>query len=131
MPTSLVSTGVQFPDSTIQTTAAGAVTTAAVGTATAGLAAGAVGSYAFLSTAINFVAVTAGTNYAGSGLYYSALAVQANDSAGWATTGGAVNQQIANGGFRGSAVSGTWKALGTYTGAGIYYSKGLLFLRVA
>jgi hypothetical protein len=45
MPTSLVSTGVKFPDNSIQTTAGGAPTTAQVGTATAGLAGLAVGSY--------------------------------------------------------------------------------------
>lgn len=45
MATTLTSTGITFPDATTQTTAAGAVTTAAVLNATAGLTAGGVGTY--------------------------------------------------------------------------------------
>lgn len=90
---------------------------ALVGAANAGLAAGAVGSYAFLARGVT-AAITAGTTYAGSDLRYAALY-----SGSFGGTTGAVQMSSA-----GSYVTGTWMALGS-NGATNYPIA--VFLRVA
>jgi hypothetical protein len=95
-----------------------APTSAQVGTATAGLAAGEVGSYAFLSR-VTLAAITAGSTYAGSGLRYSAAltASLSSDTNANANTNG------------GATPSGTWQALGSGGSASRYPIT--LFLRIS
>jgi len=92
----LTSAGVTFGDATTQSTAA-VVNTTTVLSATAGATAGAVGTYAFLYRSTS---VTPGTTYAGSGLLWGAVALQAG--CGFIGTGA-------------TAQSGTWRCLGNST----------------
>ena len=75
--------------------------------APAGSTLGAIGSYAFLEGAA-LVSFTAGSSYAGSGLYYSSV-----------------------GGNTGAATSGTWRAMGTGTSPDPCTSVKTLFVRIA
>ena len=97
-------------------------TTAQVGTASAGFAVGDVGTYAFLTYTGGGggAAVSAGTNYTGSGLKFAGVGPSTGASSTSVTTG-----------TSGSATSGTWKAMGTTTPhSGSFYAL-TLFLRVA
>ena len=76
-----------------------APTTAEVGTATAGLAAGAVGSYAFLSDLTN-TTISAGTTRASSNLYYAGVGITP-----------AANTNAYSAGQSGQP-SGTWMVMG-------------------
>jgi hypothetical protein len=97
-----------------------APTSAQVGTATAGLAAGAVGSYAFLAQPdSNATALTAGTTYAGSGLRFFGIS-------GGNFTGGNAFFQAA-----GSTPAGTWQAMGTASKASFSAIGCTLFLRIS
>lgn len=90
------------------TVSAAAPTTAQVLSATAGLAAGAVGSYAYLASYPSNASITAGSTYAGSTL---------------AWTSGNPDQF-------GATVSGTWRALSHCPAGQAYYPHGL-FVRIA
>lgn len=72
MATTLVSTGVQFPDSSIQTTASSAPTTAQVLSATAGATGGAVGTY-ILGWESAGATYNINATLAGSSIYYSSV----------------------------------------------------------
>lgn len=117
MPVTVRNTDILFNDGSTQNTAAGAVTTTAVLNATAGGAAGAVGTYAFLTTVSvvqNAAAYNAGTTHAGSNLRY-------------------VNH--ANQGLN-TAASGTWRSMGwAATSQGFYGETigggGTVFLRIS
>ena len=103
---------------TSATPASSAPTTAQVGTATAGLAAGALGSYAFL-TYNSTSDISFGTNYAGSSLLSGSVGVNGT------TAGNNYSSAL-----QGSSQSGTWKCMGQGTGGyGVY--KTVVFLRVA
>ena len=125
----LGSTGITFPDSTTQTTAAtgsGTVTSVATGTGLTGgtittsgtislvTTAGAVGTYGFLSTG-NSLGITVNNTYAGSSLKWSGV------------------QAPSGGGYSGGSVgSGTWRSLGSTTlctcASGLFAT---LFIRIA
>lgn len=77
--------------------------------------AGGVGTYAFCAT-IGTGAVTAGTTYAGSGLKFSGV---------FSSSVSPFPADIAN---TGAAPSGTWRAMGTASGANAYAT---LFLRIS
>jgi hypothetical protein len=104
MPVSLISTGVQFPDNSIQTTAASTPTTAQVLTATAGAAVGDVGTYAYLRPN-NTTTYSAGNTLAGSSLRY-----QSSPSR---NLGGAFISSTTDGG----TPSGTWRCMGNRQGS--------------
>jgi len=106
MPTSLVSTGVQFPDNSIQTTAGGAPTTAQVGTATAGLAGLAVGSY---TLGLTGDALSPGSTVAGNTLLISGCA-----GTNFGQTG-----------------TGTWRCMGRASGTSTAPAATTIFLRIA
>ena len=91
------------------------MTTANVDGAIAGSTLDDVGTYSYLAGASTNTTFTAGTNYAGSGLRYSGLVTNAGSYAS-ATLGG--------------TPTGTWKAMGTCTGAASSYSS-TLFLKVS
>jgi hypothetical protein len=80
-----------------------APTTATVLGATAGAGLGAVGTYAFLRNASATRTITAGTNYAGSNLRYSAIRIAPDQ----------ITTRIASAG----TPSGTWKAMGGGVGS--------------
>ena len=121
-PTAAVATNTTQIATTAFVLANGAApTTAQVGTATAGLAAGAVGSYAWLAKLTNSVsAITFGTTHAGSGLGPSGFTTP-NTNAANALTSGLV----------GAAVSGTWQAMGTSDFSASNNCKQTLFLRIS
>lgn len=102
------------------TTISATPTTAQVGTASAGFAVGDVGTYAFLSYNTATATISAGTNYAGSGLLFSGV-VSAQGAPGAAALSGTP----------GSTPSGTWKAMGAMSGVSGGYVATTLFLRVA
>jgi hypothetical protein len=97
-----------------------APTTAQVGTASAGFAVGDLGTYAFLINTTGAAVVSAGTNYAGSGLAFSGVGPNYTSSPTSVTSG-----------TSGSTTSGTWKAMGTTTPFGAAQYALTLFLRVA
>jgi hypothetical protein len=103
-----------------------ALTGLPVGAVTAGLAAGAVGTYAFLVR--NGTAVYFGTNYAGSELVESAVSVVQS-----LTTFNTRYSANATGVARGSAtVAGTWKCMGEYNADSTStYGRATLFLRIS
>jgi hypothetical protein len=97
-----------------------APTTAQVGTATAGLAAGAVGSYAWLTRSTSSATTFSfGTTYAGSDLLPYGYNSAATTYGQTVTTGGA-----------GAAQSGTWRAMGTVSNGQTDF-KHTLFLRIS
>jgi hypothetical protein len=100
-------------------------TTAQVLSATAGASAGDVGTYGFLggrgSQSVNW---TANSNYAGSLLCFTGIYLTGNSS--WAQTGTTTTNVV--GGFGGSALSGTWKAMGQCSGG---FQQAMVFLRVS
>lgn len=116
MSVTLESTGIRFPDNSIQTTAAssgGSVTTATVLSATAGASAGAVGTYAWLWQT-DGTAVTIGGTKAGSSLRYAGFVLGASGTQSTPFSGALV---IGNGG----TPSGTWRCMGrSLTGSGSY-----------
>jgi hypothetical protein len=92
---------------------------AQVGSATAGLAAGDVGSYAFLHDVNNNAARAAGSTVAGSNLLYSAVG-----NAG-------ANVQLSNNWISASGTpSGTWRLMGSNTLNGVYEHSSL-WLRIS
>lgn len=100
-------TSITFNDGTVQTTAAGAPTTAQVLTATAGASVGAVGTYAFLGVT-NYSYYTPGQTVAGSTLLYTNAA-----------------------GIYYTTASGTWRCMGrTQPDAGAV-SASTLWLRIS
>jgi hypothetical protein len=104
------------------TIAADAPTTAQVGTATAGLSAGAVGSYAFARRAASTDTFAFGDTVAGSGLFsHGANLLDAG------TNGNLFGTNA------GSALSGTWRAMGTSSTAGqnAGYRPASLWLRIS
>ena len=118
MAVTVSGTSITFNDATVQTTAAGAPTTAQVLSATTGATAGAVGSYAWLgfngsSTTVNF-----NSTLAGSGLR------PAGASSG--TFGCTIVYTIA---FTAAAQTGTWRCMGYYSGA--TYGSASLWLRIS
>lgn len=120
----LVSTGVQFPDASIQTTAATTtvISTTNVLAATAGASIGAVGTYAMVKRRTNVTTTTRydpGTNVAASDLQYANVSSQSSTFV---------------------YPAGTWKIMGlyyvgidTYSGTSyLYYNThALLALRVS
>jgi hypothetical protein len=74
-------------------------TTANVLDATAGATEGAVGTYVFATRSAATTNITAGDTYAGSGLLYHGVSVPTSGT-------------TSLGGTRGSALSGTWRAMG-------------------
>lgn len=107
MATTLNSSGVQFPDGTTQTTAAGVPTTAQVLSATAAANTGDVGSYAWLGST-GTTSINPGSTYAGSGLRYAGLSKVSSWSLG-------ASSNSAAGGS--STPAGTWRAMGYGYGA--------------
>ena len=103
-------------DAKLNTGAATAAGTTWVGLRTAELAVGAVGSYAFLAQFAVNTAITAGTNYAGSGLRYG----------GVVGTGSGAASVIASG----ATPAGTWRAMGT-SSAVSGQNSATLFLRIS
>ena len=109
MSVQLISTGVQFPDASIQTTAATDPTTATILTAIAGASAGAVGTYMIcFHTTVNG-SLTVGQTHAGSLL-------KAYGAATWVASGaccvgysGFVNAAL------GPAQAGTWRSVSSST----------------
>jgi hypothetical protein len=102
-------------------------TTAQVLSATAGANNNDVGSYAFLGNTSGTTGFSPGTNYAGSGLIMAGFS-SAGTFNGWNIAG---NTALAD--YSGSALSGTWKAMG---GANTFQPssnrpRATLFLRVA
>jgi hypothetical protein len=113
-------TSITFNDGSVQSTAAGAPTTAQVLSATAGASVGAVGTYAHLTTTGQAVAV--GATIAGSSLRYSLDGLWLNMCGSWAT---------ANPGLTpfSSAPSGTWRCMG-FASNNVLYNH-TLFLRIS
>jgi hypothetical protein len=101
MPTTIRNTDILFNDATTQSTAA-IINTTNVLNATAGASAGAVGTYAFARRAAN---LSFGATVAGSSLFPTSAAYQIVESG--VTAGAALSL--------GSALSGTWRAMGTNT----------------
>lgn len=101
-------------------------TTAQVLSATAGANANDVGTYAFLgrSDSAAIATMVFGTNYAGSLFVPGGFVLSGNT--GWNAGGTAA----ANGGFGGSALSGTWKAMGQFNNS-TNGRVGSVMLRVA
>lgn len=93
-------------------------TTAQVGTATAGLAAGEVGTYAFLARKTANVAIINGSTYAGSDLRYTGVVQTGNGNYSY------------GGGYNTTVVSGTWSAVGFCSNISGNYSS-TIFLRIA
>lgn len=120
-------TSITFNDGTVQSTAAGAVTTAAVLNATAGATLGAVGTYAYLSRpAYSNTESIPGTNYAGSSFRYAGSI-------------SAINPATSSYSISSSGPSGTWKCMGLaassvvtdpYSGT-LSREMGTLFLRIS
>lgn len=77
MAVTVSGTSITFNDATVQTTAAGAPTTAQVLSATAGASVGAVGTYAFLAVNTGTGATSPGGTRAGSTLLYCAASASA------------------------------------------------------
>lgn len=111
-------TSITFNDATVQSTAAGAPTTAQVLNATAAASVGAVGTYAMLvhsTSSASFTTHYQGTTWAGSALKYS------NSS----------NERS------GASPAGTWRLMGTaYAYIGDFYgpqydSRASVFLRIS
>jgi hypothetical protein len=124
--TSGVSVGpsVTFGDATVQTTAAGAPTTAQVLTATAGASAGAVGTYCFAQGSGYLVF---GSTKAGSSLRAAGAAFTVFQDAGI----GSMSFDGSSGiGFNSSTLSGTWRCLGM--GANLSgWNTAALYLRIS
>lgn len=121
MAVTVSGTSITFNDATVQTTAAGAPTTAQVLNATAGAALGAVGTYAFLSrVAYSNTPNVAGTTYAGSVLRYAG---------GLSFTGTGAYISIGS-----VTPSGTWRAMGlagNVNNGCVASEFGTLFLRIS
>lgn len=125
-------TSITFNDATVQSTAAGAPTTAQVLNATAAAAAGAVGTYAFCMAPPFYsdVAVSNGygTTIAGSSIYPTSAAVQLYSTDGGGTVSGFGLDSAA-------PLSGTWRVMGFPNSApapGNFYVRGAsLFLRIS
>lgn len=99
MAVTVSGTSITFNDATVQTTAAGAPTTAQVLNATASASFNTVGTYATLVTnGGNIGTLAPGNNFAGSNLRYQTLTWQA-----------CPGQYVVSGQ---TAVSGTWKCMG-------------------
>lgn len=111
-------TSITFNDGTTQTTAAGAVTTTSVLNATAGASAAAVGTYVTAYPANNTGSYTFNSNYSGSSLRRSNGMI-------WE---GQYNYYY-DSGF--SALSGTYKFIGSTTNNAVTNGKFALWLRVA
>jgi len=122
MAVTVSGTTITFNDATVQTTAAGAVTTTAVLNATAAASVGAVGTYAMLSRPTSSNASTAaGGTAAGSGLRYSGGLAQTN--------GLAFGPYISD-----TAPAGTWRSMGNTVGvfAGCFsYQGASVWLRIS
>lgn len=113
-------TSITFNDGTVQSTAAGAVTTTAVLNATAAASVGAVGSYAFLfdSFLVQNATRAPGSTLAGSSLRYSGAP---------SVEGKSLNSS--------TSPAGTWRLMGYSAGVannyGLYDSKNSLWLRIS
>ena len=124
MSTTLNSSGVTFPDSTTQTTAATAPTTAQVLNATAGAGAGGVGTYAFLGDASDGNTAAGGTK-AGSSLRYAGAVRSGNNT--WNYLNNPAPGTLASG-----TPSGTWRCMGyNYTSSYDGYFGLTLWLRIS
>lgn len=125
MAVTVSGTSITFNDATVQTTAGGAVNTTTVLAATAGASAGAVGTYAFAKLNSN---LAFGSTVAGSSLAPTAAAYHVYKGSG---SGSSATFAV------GSALSGTWRAMGTqtYTAAGPYSDPTIygatLWLRIS
>jgi hypothetical protein len=130
MSVTVGSTGITFPDSTTQTTAAtggvtsitagtGITTSGSTGAVTVNVATtlGAVGTYAFLAYSSS---ISAGTSYSGASLNYAGMNSVLTGSPCYYVTASAVSAS-------GSAPAGTWKAMGNATSNNGSYVT--LFLR--
>lgn len=93
------------------------VSATTVSSANAGIATGAIGSYAILAITTSGVAISAGSNYAGSGLAYCGFGSYDMNYYGYSMP-------------LGSSPAGTWKAMGT-AGAYLTVYSATLFLRIA
>lgn len=107
MATTIHNTGITFPDSTTQTTAGGAPTTAQVLSATAGASLGAVGTYAAMRN--DFNSRDPGQTVAGTWIRYTAT-----------------NSDTT---FFGTTPSGTWMAMGYSVNNG--GQRATLYLRIS
>ena len=119
MPVTVRNADILFNDGTTQSTAAGAVTTTSVLNATAGASVGAVGTYAFLVSAVN-ATYGPGATLAGSNLRYIGIRVSFGDY-------GAVN---INGWNEGPTTAGTWRCMGQMTGS-TFTRTATLWLRIS
>lgn len=126
MPVTISGTnGVTFNDSTTQSTAATAPTTAQVLSATAGASVGAVGTYAYLQPATT-TTYAAGSTLAGSSLRYA-------NSQSYVTQGGYGGAILY---YVSGTPSGTWRLMGycvgVYSeGSGATISKPSVWLRIS
>jgi hypothetical protein len=114
MAVTVSGTSITFNDATVQTTAAGAPTTAQVLTATAGASAGSVGSYMWGYR--NAVILAFGATTAGSSI----------------TPGGGTTTPCAGiiiFGTSGAAQAGTWRCMGYNSGQA--NATGTVFLRIS
>jgi hypothetical protein len=118
MPVTINGTGgVTFNDSTTQSTAAVAPTTAQVLNATSGASVGAVGTYAFLRYIVPIsTTVNPGDTLAGSSLNYASMATT---SIGFPSVG--------------SAASGTWRLMGYMNNSSVDSTSARIsvFLRIS
>jgi hypothetical protein len=89
---------------------------------------GEVGTYAFLTdpTALNDL-FTAGATYAGSTLYPAGFRNYASASSGADAADGTVDAGL---GHAGTAMTGTWQAMGAFTDTRLRRSRATLFLRI-
>jgi hypothetical protein len=116
MPVTVRNTDILFNDGSTQSTAAGAVTTAAVLNATAGASFGGVGTYAVLMMAAN-TNLAAGATIAGSSLRDVGIGGQTQLSTpynGGQTVSGPSYP------FGGTAMSGTWRKMSAGVTHGTY-----------
>lgn len=95
-------------------------TTAQVLGATAGAAAGDVGSYAYCMRSTINTSIVAGTTYAGSGLVFAG-----------AETFGSGTSSPNSGSEGASALSGTWRAMGTHTVSVTNAYSKTMFVRIS
>jgi hypothetical protein len=115
MAVTVSGTSITFNDATVQTTAAGAVTTTAVLNATAGATAGGVGTYAFLR------------NSGGTNLFGGTAAGNILQAVSLSTDGSSL---VLGGGAVGASMSGTWRAMSHPQQTPYTYPIGL-YLRIS
>ena len=128
MSVTLTSTGIQFPDLTTQTTAAGEPSTATILNAIAAATVGSVGTYAWLWST-NTTPTSLGGTKAGSNLRYAGISSRNSGTTNTVGLNDPSNVFAGNGG----TPAGTWRCMGRDYGAGYpNYLYGItLWLRIS